>query len=166
MKNGLIAILAAFLLSACGNSQQMSNVVNPATGWANWNKTSAAVYTGPSRIVSDPSVLPDESLFRMAYTSVDFANVNGPHASISLATSGDSLSWGVAANTTGTTFRGEVLRGRAGQWDENLETPFLLKTQSGYLLYYSGYRDGVQPGSPGKGFPASLGVARLADGVN
>src|SRR5208282_4677746 len=166
MRHGIFLILAALLLVGCSNSQQMANSVDPATGWAKWTKSSAPAYSGASRIVSDPAVITDDFAFRLAYTSVDFTNPAGPHASISMATSSDSSTWSAVPNATGGTgFRGEVLRGRDAQWDENLETPFLMKTQNGYYLYYSGYRDGVTPGEPAKGLPASLGLATSTDGV-
>jgi predicted GH43/DUF377 family glycosyl hydrolase len=167
MKSLFAILFAACLLSACGNSQQPNNAFNPATGWALWQKNSAAVYSATTHIASDPSVIADESVFRLAYTGVDLSNPVSPHASIGLATSADSMSWAPISNLTVSTAsaNGEVLRGRAGAWDENLETPFLMKTFSGYMLYYSGYRDATSPGGPGKGFPASLGVATSRDGL-
>lgn len=167
MKNAFALILAACLLSACGNSQTPNTSVNPATGWALWHKNAAAVYSTPTHVASDPSVIADESEFRLAYTGVDISNPMNPHASIGLAISPDSMSWSPAApnlTVSATSAEGEILRGRPGNWDENLETPFLMKTFSGYMLYYSGYRDATSPGGPGKGFPASLGVATSRDG--
>jgi len=172
MKTATLAILAGLLLCACGNPSLVQNTVNSSNGWVSWSKESQAVYTGSTRIVSDPSVISDEGGFRMAYTAVDFGDAAAPHAGIALATSEDSLTWAPIATNEGSaaanlsTTRGEVLRGRASEWDENLETPFLLKTNNGYYLYYSGYRDGVRPGEPGRGFPASLGLAVSHDGVN
>jgi hypothetical protein len=172
MKLGILAIVAGLFLCACGNSAFTHNAtaIDPSTGWVSWSKQSQAVFTGSSRIVSDPAVVVDDTGFRMAYTAINFGE-NGavPHASIALATSEDSLTWTPLASnlaTASTSLRGEVLRGRPGEWDENLETPFLLKTSAGYYLYYSGYRDGLTPGEPAKGFPASLGVAFSRDGVN
>jgi len=171
MKIATIAILAGLLLCACGNPASLTqNAVDPATGWVSWSKETQAVYTGSTRIVSDPSVVADDSGFKMAYTAIGFDRA-APHAAISLATSDDSLTWTPLATgpnpaVGGSARRGEVLHGRTDEWDENLETPFLLKTNNGYLLYYSGYRDGVTPGEPGKGFPASLGVAVSHDGIN
>jgi predicted GH43/DUF377 family glycosyl hydrolase len=166
MKNWTLLFLASLLLGGCSSSLQPTSAVDPATGWAAWAKSASPVYSGTSRIVSDPSVIADEPVFRLAYTSVDFTNAAGPHASISLATSADSLKWAaVSSAASGAVFRGEILRGRDGEWDENLETPFLIKTPNGYNLYYSGYRDGIDPGEPAKGLPASLGLATSTDGV-
>lgn len=166
MKNGIALILAAFLLSACGSSPAPDHAVNPATGWVQWHKNSSAVYTAATHVASDPSVMADESVFRLAYTGVDLSNPMGPHASIDLATSPDSLSWSPLSSATVSTAdsNGEILRGRPGAWDENLETPFLMKTLSGYMLYYSGYRDATSP-AHGKGFPAALGLATSRDGI-
>ncbi len=166
MKNWTLLFLASLLLGGCSSTSQPASAVDPATGWAAWAKSASPVYSGTSRIVSDPSVIADEPVFRLAYTSVDFTNAAGPHASISLATSADSLKWAaVSSAASGAVFRGEILRGRDGEWDENLETPFLIKTPSGYNLYYSGYRDGIDPGEPAKGLPASIGLATSTDGV-
>ena len=167
MKNGIpILFFACLLVVGCGSATQPGNSVDPATGWVKWTKNAGPAYIGASRIVSDPSVIADETVFRLAYTSVDFTNLAGPHASISLATSADSVKWtAVASSLGGAVFRGEILRGREGQWDENLETPFLMKTASGYYLYYSGYRDGIDPTEPAKGLPASLGLATSTDGL-
>ena len=154
MKNGFALILAACLLSACSSSQTQNNAMNAATGWAFWHKNAAAVFSSPTHVASDPSVLADESVFRMAYTGVDLTNPYSPHASIGLATSPDSLTWSpISGSLTASSpsATGEVLRGRPGAWDENLETPFLMKTLSGYMLYYSGYRDPTSPAGPGKG---------------
>ena len=166
MKRLSIVIVACALLAGCGEARKIAGALDTGAGWAPWSKSSAAVYSGASRIVSDPSVIADEFVFRLVYTSVDFANPAGPHASISLATSPDSMKWTAFANAAdGAVIRGEILRGREGAWDENLETPFLMKTQNGYYLYYSGYRDGMTPGEPAKGLPASLGLAISQDGV-
>ena len=167
MKSLFAILFAACLLSACGNSQAPNNAFNPATGWAQWQKNAAPVFSATTHIASDPSVIADESVFRLAYTGVDLSNPMSPHASIGLATSADSMSWAPISSATVSTASatGEVLRGRPGAWDENLETPFLMKTFSGYMLYYSGYRDPTSPGGPGKGFPASLGVATSRDGL-
>ncbi|HXW17097.1 MAG TPA: family 43 glycosylhydrolase [Candidatus Acidoferrales bacterium] len=166
MKNWHVLLVGAVLLAGCGGSAQTSNAVDSATGWVLWTKSVTPAYTGSSRIVSDPSVIADDAVFRLAFTSVDFTNPAGPHASISLATSTDSSRWtAVDSTASGSVFRGEILRGRDGEWDENLETPFLLKTANGYFLYYSGYRDGVDPSEPAKGLPASLGLAASTDGV-
>jgi predicted GH43/DUF377 family glycosyl hydrolase len=172
MKTSKLAILAGLLLCACGNPSLSQNTVNSSTGWVTWSKETQTVYTGSTRIVSDPAVISDEAGFRMVYTAVDFGDKTAPHAGVALATSEDSLTWTPVATSINnasenlSAMRGEVLRGRIGEWDENLETPFLLKTNNGYYLYYSGYRDGVRPGEPGKGFPASLGLAISHDGVN
>ena len=141
--------------------------MNAATGWTLWHKNAAGVYSTPSHVASDPSVMADESVFRLVYTGVDLSNPMSPHASIALATSPDSMTWTPLPSATVSTASatGEVLRGRSGGWDENLETPFLMKTLSGYMLYYSGYRDPTTPAGPGKGFPASLGLATSHDGV-
>lgn len=167
MKHGFALILAACLLSACGSSQTPNSTFNAVTGWAVWHKNSAAVFSAPTHVASDPSVIADDSLFRLAYTGVDLSNPMSPHASIDLATSADSMTWSPISNLTVSTAgaNGEILRGRPGAWDENLETPFLMKTLSGYMLYYSGYRDPTSPAGPGKGFPASLGLATSRDGV-
>ena len=84
-----------------------------------------------------------------------------------LATSPDSMTWSAISSLTVSTAtaNGDVLRGRPGMWDENLETPLLMKTLSGYMLYYSGYRDATSPAGLGKGFPASLGLATSRDGL-
>ncbi len=166
MRKFQVILLASVLLAGCSEVKKYAGVLDTGTGWVSWTKSSAAVYSGTSRIVSDPSVIADEDVFRLAYTSVDFTNPAGPHAVVSLATSPDSMKWTVVANAGGNlAIRGEILRGREGMWDENLETPFLMKTQDGYYLYYSGYRDGLTPGEPAKGLPASLGLATSQDGV-
>ncbi len=166
MKRFYIVIVASALLAGCGEARKIAGALDTGAGWSPWTKSSAAVYSGTSRIVSDPSVIADEFVFRLMYTSVDFTNPAGPHVGISLATSPDSMKWTAVPNSAdGAITHGEILRGRAGAWDENLETPFLMKTQNGYYLYYSGYRDGMTPGEPAKGLPASLGLATSQDGV-
>ena len=74
MKNLFAILFAACLLSACGNSQAPNNAFNPATGWAQWQKNAAPVFSATTHIASDPSVIADESVFRLAYTGVDLSN--------------------------------------------------------------------------------------------
>ena len=83
MKRLSIVIVACALLAGCGEARKIAGALDTGAGWAPWSKSSAAVYSGASRIVSDPSVIADEFVFRLVYTSVDFANPAGPHASIS-----------------------------------------------------------------------------------
>lgn len=124
-------------------------------GWASWSTRRDAVFEG-NFTASDPSIVRDGAELVMAYTDLDpFAN----HTTINLARSADGVGWRMISEVENR--RGRVLEGVAGSWDENLEGPELVRVGTGWHLYYSGYRD---QGTPQRGFPASLGLARSTDG--
>lgn len=140
--------------SANSTPMERSTVV----GWASWNKRSTPVLSGPFSLVGDPSVIRDGAQYRMAYTCYD-PKRKGP--AVCGATSGDGLEW--TDVTVPGPLPGRLVETRAGKWDDTHETPFLLKFNGEYLLYFTGYRN---RGGHFKSFPLQLGMARSRDGVN
>jgi predicted GH43/DUF377 family glycosyl hydrolase len=132
-----------------------------------WKKRTTAVFGGQFSLAGDPSLVHQGSTHHMFYTCPDPEHLR---AAICEATSPDGLVWDYAPKrVSGTLARGMVLRGRDGQWDENLESCFVVRRPCAAadgctteeLLFYGGYRD---KGKPRQGFPASLGLARARDG--
>jgi hypothetical protein len=96
----------------------------------------------------------------MYYTCIDF--FEEPRAMICQATSSNGYEW--ANIEVENRVEGLVLRGREGEWDEDLEGAYVVHYGDEYLLYYSGYtHDG---GVPAQGYPASLALAVSTDGVH
>ncbi len=151
-----IALLVEFVFIVVG-------LVNPqvthAGSWSPWTKRSSPVWTGQYGIAADPSLLVDGNFSRMFYTCLD--PITG-RTLLCQATSQDGFSWHHAATGTAT-IRGRTLAGRKGSWEENLESTFMVKQGTKYLLYYAGYRD---VGTIAKGFPSALGVAQSTDGLS
>ena len=125
-------------------------------GWATWNKRSTSIHSGPFSLVGDPSVIRDGAVYRMAYTCYD-PKRKGP--AVCGATSTDGISW-ADINVPGP-LPGRLIATRPGKWDDTHETPFLLKRDGEYLLYFSGYRN---RGGHFKSFPLQIGLARSSDG--
>lgn len=124
-------------------------------GWVTWSQRSGAVFEG-HYTASDPTLMQERDHLLMITTDLD---PESKHTNLVAATSPDGFSWQFAA--TGAADIGLVLAGRDGQWDQNLETPELVRRGQTWLLYYCGYRDG---GVPLNGFPAALGLATSVDG--
>lgn len=142
------------------NTAATSLSISAPNRWAQWRKRTAPVFSG-EYLAGDPSILRDGTLYRMFYTCLtDISSWPEVHPAICQATSSDGLAWQHA--TTGGEVEGLMLRGRNGQWDENLEASHVIKQGSEYLLFYQGYRD---VGNPRKGYPSALGLARSTDGV-
>lgn len=127
-------------------------------GWSAWSKRSAPVHSGPFSLVGDPSVIRDGPVYRMAYTCFD---PKRKLPSICGSTSADGIDW--SDLPVGGPVPGRLIETRPGKWDDTHETPFLLKYNGEYLLYFSGYRD---RGGHFKSFPLQLGLARSRDGVH
>ncbi len=127
-------------------------------GWQGWDKLSDAVFTGQYSVAADPSVIKDGDIYRMFNTGLD---VNSIRTIITEAISSDGINWNYVHNNN--PFHGMVMQGRDGEFDENLEGCFILKTGGEYWLYYSGYEN---EGNPIKGFPAKFALAKSTDGVN
>ncbi len=141
-----------------------------AASWSTWTIRPEPVFKGDNDIAGDPTVIREDSLYRMFYTCpVDldlsvWTYLTGGlmfHTALCQATSRDGISWESAPAISNNDVKGLALRGTQGQWDENMEVSFMLKRGKDYLLFYSGYRD---EGNPQRGFPASLSVARSRDG--
>jgi hypothetical protein len=122
-----------------------------------WKVSASSVFIGQYGCASDPTVLRFEQGYRMYYTGLD---PESGRTVLCLAESADGLQWTEA--TTDKRLKGLILAGRNGEWDENLESAFVIQVGKEYRLYYSGYRDS---GDPAKGFPASLGMATSTDGI-
>jgi predicted GH43/DUF377 family glycosyl hydrolase len=126
---------------------------------AEWVKREAAVFVGQYGIASDPALLALDDGYLMVYTCID--PLQTPvRTLICAARSDDGLAW--QNIETDDVIDGAILRGRVGEWDERLESPYLVQRDDALWLYYSGYRD---EGDPAPGFPAALGLARSTDGV-
>lgn len=126
-------------------------------GWSRWSKRVQPVYSGPSSLVGDPSVMHDGAVYRMFYSCYD-PRRKGP--AVCQATSPDGIDWRDVAVSG--LLPGQMIETRAGQWDDTHETPFAMKFRGEYLLYFSGYRN---RGGFFKSFPAFLGLAVSRDGV-
>jgi predicted GH43/DUF377 family glycosyl hydrolase len=133
----------------------------PQTEWPVWVKHDEPLYSGQFFVASDPVVLDEGDFYRMFYSCMDFLR-ESPRVLLCQATSPDGLHWEPIA--TDGLIEGLVLRGREGEWDEDLEGAYVIRIEDEYLLYYSGYRD--EGGYPAKGFPAALALAISTDGVN
>jgi predicted GH43/DUF377 family glycosyl hydrolase len=127
-------------------------------GWAQWSKRSTPIHSGPFSLVGDPSVIRDGAVYRMAYTCFD-PKRKGP--AICGATSNDGIDW--ADVPIPGPVPGRLIATRPGKWDDTHETPFLLKLNGEYFLYFAGYRD---RGGHFKSFPLQLGLAKSSDGVH
>lgn len=145
-----------------------SSLANAAS-WSTWTVRPEAVFKGEHDIASDPTIIREESLYRMFYTcpvdldlSVWTYLTGGTAFRLALcqATSRDGISWDLAP-AIGDNVKGLALRGTQGQQDEYLEGSFILKKGSEYCLFHSTYGS---RGNPQRGFPASLSVARSRDG--
>ena len=137
-------------------------------GWIAWpNAAAMAIETMPIQrfepfkgtvIASDPSVVFDGKMYHMAYTELDWQT---NRTVIAMAVSADGRNW--TPVDSGDSIPGVVVRGREDTQDQNVEAPELVMTETGWLLYFSGYRD---EGTPSKGFPASLWLASSTDGIH
>lgn len=159
--------------------------------WADWSVATGVVFQGQNWCevpalepyldcpyyggASDPTVIADSGGYRMIYTCHGgfgqntcpaLAGQETLRTALCLASSPDGRNWtriGPLSSPEG--LDGLVLAGRTDQWDQALETAFLLKTTSGYRLFYSGYDDcGGIFGTEHS--PAALAVADSTDGVH
>ncbi|NWG18126.1 MAG: hypothetical protein HXY41_15995 [Chloroflexi bacterium] len=137
------------------------NAQESAPDWPLWTKHDTPLYSGQFFVASDPVVLDEGDSYRMFYTCMDFLR-ESPRAVLCAATSPDGLAW-TPAPVEGA-LEGLVLRGREGEWDENLEGAYAIRVGDRYLLYYSGYTD--EGGYPAKGYPAALALAVSDDGIH
>jgi predicted GH43/DUF377 family glycosyl hydrolase len=128
--------------------------------WPVWVKREEPLYSGQFSVASDPVVLHEADGYRMVYTCMDFLR-DTPRAILCEATSPDGFAWEPVE--TDPSLDGLILRGRDGEWDENLEAAYLIHYGDEYLLYYSGYQ---QEGDPAMGYPAALALAVSADGIH
>ena len=127
--------------------------------WATWTVRPDPVFTGESDLATNPAVVRDGATYRMFHSCLD---PKPTRTAICEATSPDGLAWTAVASDAGPP-SGLVLRGESGHWDENLGTSTVVKRGDEWLLFYAGFRD---KGTPMRGFPASLGLARSTDGVH
>ena len=122
-------------------------------------KLDAPVRAGPfPRTSGDPALLIDNGLYRMYLTSPNLKRMQG---GIALSTSTDGQTWNVADTASKEEGPGLVLVGRDGDWDEQLETAYVLKVNDDYYLYYCGYPKVGWPKNPGQ-----IGLAISSDGIN
>lgn len=139
-----------------------------AGSWARWTKRAEPIFSG-EYMASDPSIIKDGSRYRMFYTCLTGLKFDLWHlltdpaadarTALCQATSQDGFSWEHVSEEDG--IKGLALKGEEGKWDEHIEGAYAIKTSAGDLLYFSGYRT---KGTPQKGFPAALSVARSEDG--
>lgn len=126
-------------------------------GWSPWTKRNTPIHAGPFSLVGDPSVIRDGAAYRMAYTCYD-PKRKGP--AVCGATSSDGIDW--TDLPVADPVPGRLIATRPGKWDDTHETPFLMKFNGEYLLYFAGYRN---RGGHFKSFPLQIGLARSSDGV-
>ena len=140
----------------------------------NWSRQPAPVMESGSigewnaDAIMPGSVIKEGSIFKMWFSgavgSIAIANANTKTA-IGYATSPDGIAWTLFDDPATTTapfqFSDPVLdHGSPGEdWDANeMFTPSVLKTDSGYEMWYSGWRSG--------GDGQHLGHATSPDGIN
>lgn len=128
--------------------------------WSSWSVMNTPVYSGPHKLVGDPSVIKDGALFRMVYNCFDITKKWG---AICINTSEDGIHW-KTIDTGDSKIPGRVITTREiPNWDTAHETPLLLRHNNEYLLYFTGY---VHKGNFGTSFPYSIGLAKSTDGVH
>jgi hypothetical protein len=142
-------------------TQEILPTEEAASEWPVWTKREEPLYSGQFLVASDPALVDEGDFYRMVYTCMDFLR-EVPRAILCEATSTDGFEWQPVESPISDALEGLILRGRDGEWDENLEGSYLIKYQDEYLLYYSGYR---HEGDPAMGFPASLALAVSSDGI-
>ncbi len=92
----------------------------------------------PNIIWNDPSVLKEGSGYRIWLSGGTGKGIN--HVRVYQATSSDGLNWNIDANPV-------LEPGNKGDWDdEKTETPSVIKVDSTYHMYYSGFKTGDGPG--------------------
>ncbi|MEP7300060.1 MAG: hypothetical protein ABI699_00910 [Caldimonas sp.] len=127
-------------------------------GWSTWTKRLGSIHTGPVSLVGDPSVMRDGAILRMIYNCFDASRKRG---AVCQATSTDGFVWSdLPMNDS---VPGRMIKTRPNLWDDAQETPFMIKFNGEYLLYFIGYRD---RGGFIKSFPAHVGFAVSRDAVN
>ena len=107
-------------------------------------------------IASDPSILKMPTGYVMFYTDLD---TRKNRTVIAKAVSPDGVNWQTQGSKIG--IGGLVISGQDGAWDENVESAAVVRANGQWSLFFSGYRDA---GTPFKGFPAALWLARSDDG--
>jgi len=144
-----LAPLAALLLTAGAGAQT-------TVSWARWERDPGPAWRG-TVIAADPSVVREDGVLRMVYT--DWLEPPG-RTVLAEAVSADGSTWRPAVDGPGGV--PVVLDGRAGAWDDQIETGALLRRDGAYWLYYSGY---VMP-PPGVNVAyGAIGLAVSDDGV-
>lgn len=137
------------------------NAQTSTEDWPVWEKRPEPIFSGQFMVASDPVVFREADSYRMFYTCMDFLRET-PRALLCQAVSDDGINWDEVV--TGDAIEGRMLGGREGDWDENLEGVYVVRTANEYLMYYSGYRE--EGGYPAKGYPAALGLAVSTDGIH
>ena len=126
-------------------------------GWSSWSKRLMHVHAGHFPLVGDPSVMRDGSVYRMFHTCYDPVRA-GP--AVCQAISSDGFDWHDVEGDD--KVPGRMLHTRVGQWDDTHETPFAIKFDGKYLLYFSGYKD---RGGHFNSLPLAIGLVESPDGV-
>ena len=125
-----------------------------------WVRRPSGIHEHASGTASDPTVMWDADLkkYRMVFTVMD-AKID--RTVIAQATSADGFQWKEVRPQSGVS--GLILDGADGDWDENMETSFLLRYQGKWLLYYTGYRDDAP--APYDNKIGDIGLATSTDGL-
>lgn len=135
--------------------------------WKVWTKNENPNWLGQTfepgeSFGADPSVFKENGiyhLFHTCYSAEPLSPIN-ISSSVCHATSSDGVNWSFVTNGDGF-FPGVVFRGRAGEWDEEIETAHVIKENGIYHMYYMGYRrlsNGTRP-------PSGIGHATSSDGI-
>ena len=125
-----------------------------------WRRLDSGIHQHDCGTASDPAVLWDSQInrYRMVFTTLDAAL---DRTVIAQATSKDGLEWKNTPSQLGVS--GLILQGKDGDWDENMETAFLMRSGDEWLLYYTGYRDDAP--APHGNKVGDIGLAISSDGV-
>lgn len=131
-----------------------------AAGWGNWTKQSNRMYISNLNEAADPCVIKQGTTYKMFYSDSS-GGAFPQHSVICQATSTSSNSGFTPVSTPGKIRPGLALDGRAGQWDENIETAFVWFDGSGYFMFYVGYPNSFSTPLA----PSQIGLAYSADGI-
>ena len=103
-------------------------------------------------IWNDPSVIKEGDIYRMWLSGGTGLGIN--NLLLYQASSSDGLVWDIDSTPV-------LAPGSKGEWDdEKIETPMVIKVNSTYHLYYSGYKTGDGAGQ------YQIGHATSPDGIN
>lgn len=168
----IAASAATFLLAACNGGGSGPMAPDPDHDFAppaelGFSKHPEPVWRG-NLLAGDPAILRREDRLLLYYTDLliagdgDGDNPDNLQVFIGVAESMNGVDWTFANPDV----EGSVaLLNAPDSWDRVLETAFVIKHEDAFLMYYTGYEEGVD-GVETIVADGRIGVARSTDGVN